>query len=214
MVCKLTTRPSLRPLRSFTLVELLAVISIMAIFAAFTLPSFISLVRDFNIGDGGSRTVDALNVARQAAMSRNQTVEVRFYCDANNNNQYDSIVSLIPAGTTTNWLTKPTFLPTSVVFDTNSAFSPLITAAFVTGASVPTPAGTDNSTSTPLSVRGNSYVAFHFRADGSTDLGNATTWCLTVYNPASQPVGTLPANNYVTILLDPVAGRTRIYQPH
>jgi uncharacterized protein (TIGR02596 family) len=212
--------------QAFSLIELLVVIAIMAILAVTVTPGISSVSRDLNLISGGSRISDELNFARQQALSGNQIVEVRFYQDANNNNVYDTMVSLIPtnpnvAGSSVRWLEKPNVLPGSVVFDTNSGggvqYSPLLTT--LSSIASPQASTSDNTSGTPYRLRGEHYVAFHFRPDGSTDLDgsvltNASTsqWWLTLYD-VNSPGTTLPAN-FVTVLLDPVTGRTRIYQPH
>lgn len=216
MVRILGSRLRVQARKAFTLVEMLAVLAILAIFTAVTVPGLSSMVRDYNLMDAGNRIVGELNQARQTAISRNQCVEVRFYLD-NADHQYDCMISLIPATADAGnqWLERPLFLPMKVVFNTSNAnYSPLITTT--TGTSPK--AGTDNDPDSPSLLRGESYVAFHFRPDGSTDLDAdawSDAWCLTLDNiGGTAGKGGAPAVNYVTILLDPVVGRTRLYQPH
>ncbi len=220
MVSQLT---NLRPIpgrRAFSLVEMLVVVSIVALLAAITVPGFSGIVRNYNLTDAGKQVVDALSLARQMAISKNQTVEVRFYKHTSNNNQYDSIVTVVPSngntGSSVQWLAKPLYLPTGIVFTTNNtAYSSLITTTSTTTGDTPETVSTDTSPVTPAALQGESYVAFHFRSDGRTDLDPAATqpWCVTLYITGSAAAGTAPAADYVTILLDPVMGRTRLFQP-
>src|SRR5579871_1519334 len=66
-------------LNSFTLIEMLVVLAIMAILTSLTIPAAIKVLRSSNLTAGGNRLVDQLALARQTAMARNCHVEFRIY---------------------------------------------------------------------------------------------------------------------------------------
>jgi uncharacterized protein (TIGR02596 family) len=225
MVAKLSHPRLIRARRAFTMVELLVVLSIMAILAALAVPSFRSVVQNYQLKDSGNRIIGFISQSRQWAISKNQDVEVRFYKDTKNG-QYDSIVSVADTGTSTGattlqWLAKPYYLPTGVAFNiSNAAYSPIITTLTTNSSATNSPyaIATDSGSGTPSALQGESYVAFRFRPDGSTDLDLTALscgWCLTLTNVGSAAgANNTPANDFVTILIDPIMGRTRLYQPH
>ena len=214
---------------AFSLVEMLVALAVISLLSVLAVQSFGGLSQSLNLTNGHSAVVAELDFARQTAISRCQTVEVRFYADKNSPNSsmfqgynWDTIVSLIPADPSVpnsqiQWLEKPHFLPASVIFDTTTSqpsFSSLISAA-TTGSSSPTLVTSGSSSpGTPSALQGEIYIAFHFRSDGRTDLSwQGQDWCVTLRNLNSQPgkSGT-PSANFITILLDPVLGHTRMYQ--
>jgi len=224
MVAKLSHPRLVGARRGFTMVELLVVLSIMAILAALAVPSFRSVVQNYQLKDSGNRVIGFISQSRQWAISKNQDVEVRFYYDQKNS-QYDSIVSLADTGTTTGaittqWLAKPYYLPTGVAFNiSNTAYSPIITThtSNSTATNSPYAVSNDSTAGAPTALQGQNYVAFRFRPDGSTDLdltALSSGWCLTLTNVGSAAgANSTPANDFVTILIDPIMGRTRLYQP-
>ncbi len=70
-------------MRGFSLIELLAVVAIMVIALALSLPAISSTQEGLEITRGTDMVVDALNLARQRALSLNCPVVVRFYVPAN-----------------------------------------------------------------------------------------------------------------------------------
>src|SRR5690606_31586681 len=74
-VCAMTMRRR----NAFSLVELLAVLAVLAILAVLVVPAVSQSLRAARLTTEGQHTVDLLNFARQTALSRNASVEVRCY---------------------------------------------------------------------------------------------------------------------------------------
>ena len=64
---------------AFSLVELLVVVAVIAIVVGFAVPAANNLLRGSQITQGSQQLGDQLAFARQSALSRNRSVEVRFY---------------------------------------------------------------------------------------------------------------------------------------
>jgi uncharacterized protein (TIGR02596 family) len=65
--------------RGFSLVELLVVISVIAIIAGFAVPAVTTMIRGSSLTQGSQAITDQIVLARQLALSRNRSMEVRFY---------------------------------------------------------------------------------------------------------------------------------------
>ena len=65
--------------RAFSLVELLVVIAVIAIIAGYAVPAVTSMLKGSQLTQGSQMVVDQIALARQTALSRNRSVEVRFY---------------------------------------------------------------------------------------------------------------------------------------
>lgn len=86
--------------RGFTLVELLASITIIAILAALATPSFIGMIRDRRVVRAGLILVDTYREARTRALSRGNSVTVRWTSDGAGKGAVDVRETIIaPAGT-------------------------------------------------------------------------------------------------------------------
>ena len=77
------SRPSPMPLalpsrRAFSLLELLLVIAIMGIVAAFVVPAASTIVRGTALNQASQMLTDRLSLGRQSAITKNHPIEVRF----------------------------------------------------------------------------------------------------------------------------------------
>ncbi|WP_075078078.1 Verru_Chthon cassette protein D [Terrimicrobium sacchariphilum] len=201
----------------FTLIELLSVMAIISILAVTTLPAIRGTLDGVTISGAAGVVESELSYARQVAMSRNLPVEVRFYKhDDGNGLAWRAVASVIPSSvsgaTGDEWLSRGKVLPGNVIADDAQEYSTLISLA----GSASTNAGpwtATESASAPGILRGKSYVGFRFRPDGSINLPNGQPWCLTLRSSTSRQSGSAPADNYVSIVLDSLTGRTMSYQP-
>jgi uncharacterized protein (TIGR02596 family) len=223
--------------RAFSLIELLMVMAVIAIVVALTLPAFQNFGKAQALTGAGSNLLDQLALARQTAVARNRTVELRIYQRRENPAQaanesanparFRSFRAMIyeePARDGKGNMVAVPFalttmqdLPTGVVISEEQPFSTLI-FPYDTSAP-PRPLLRENLSDVEQDVP---YQVVRFKATGGTDLGvNGTPdgdkWFLSMKFDNDPPVGSgesaRPANNYYTIMLDPVSGRARAYRP-
>ena len=225
---------------AFSLVELLVVVAVIAIVIGFAVPAANNLLRGSQLTQGSQQLGDQLAFARQSALSRNRSVEVRFY-------RYGDLDT--PGENTTNkatWhfrafqlfeimengaalpLNKMVRLPKMVSVDSDK-YSTLLR---VTLRGAYKDATKDLTTpEIPVSFnnvsvgRNYEYASFRYLQDGSTDLppstksaaggagtGTDDSWYVTLVgiNDETKDINTV---NYYTMQIDPVSGATKSYRP-
>lgn len=202
----------------FTLIELLSVIAIVSILAVTTLPAIRGTLDGVTISGAAGVVESELSFARQVAMSRNLPVEVRFYKhDDGNGMAWRAVATVIPSSVSgaaaDEWLSRGKVLPGNVVADDAQEYSTLISRAGAASSTNAGPWAATESSTAPGILRGKSYVGFQFRPDGSINLPNGQPWCVTLRSFTSRQTGSAPADNYVSIVLDSLTGRTMSYQP-
>lgn len=190
---------------AFSLLELLVVMAIIALMAAFAMPAITSMMAGSNLNRGGQLFADEFSFARQTALTKNRSVEVRFI-------QIPDSLGVLKYRAVQLWLAdeagnraplgKLKILPDGIV--PVESLSPLI---FGGGAMV--------SGEVDLAGRGShSFKAFHFRPSGGTDIpsnGLATApGYLTLKNETAQES---PPANFYTIQINPITGKATIFRP-
>jgi len=202
----------------FTLVELLLVIAVLTLLAMATVPAMRGSLDGITIRGAADLMESEFSLGRQAALSRNLPVEVRIYrYDDGSGAAWRMVATVIPAAVSNQaadeWITPGRVLPGGVVMDDSEEYSTVLSNTMSEGDVRQRPWTGVEAGTAPGKLKDLPYVAFRFKPDGSTSLGGAEPWCLTLKNPLSQSVGNAPAANYVSLVLDSHTGRVLFYQP-
>jgi uncharacterized protein (TIGR02596 family) len=190
----------MRAARAFSMLEALVVAALIATAIAITLNGYGALAQSTALNTGAAQLREMLADARQAALTGNATVEVRFYDSPSP--LYRTIQArVVNADGTLTPLDSPLLLSSLVAIDPTAAHSPLVAA---TNAKV-TPDPTD-----PLLDAGTRV--FHFLPDGSTDLTPSSSWFLTLRAATASDPAHFPSN-WACLTLDPATGRVQVFRP-
>ncbi len=201
--------PTPRPakLRAFSLIELLAVMLIIGLVAAFAVPAASTVLKGNDLTQAGQLLSNQIALGRQEALSLNRPVEVRFYkahdtTAAGTEEYYQSLQRFVceedgsfkPLG-------KVQRLPSTILMDSSDALSPLISKGLV----VPTPASTK-------ALKVTAAKGFRFLPDGSTNLAHNQIWFLTAHGVQTGEKDA-PPPNFFTVQVDPSNGNIRYFRP-
>lgn len=210
--------------RAFTLIEMLIVITIIAILVAIATPAIFGTIKATRMTGAGQQLLGALSEAQQMAFAQNCAVEFRFYQYPGNFADPDAIRGFqqfkitSPPGLNTETITKmgeTIKLPDGVIISSDAALSPCVTSAFY------------NDTEVNSGVTAAKYSAIRFLPDGtckkvsSTGAGMATLQFQTLANSfltiveetGKIAVAGEPTKNFYCIQIDPFTGRARAYRP-
>jgi uncharacterized protein (TIGR02596 family) len=205
----------------FTLIEMICVIAIIAVLVTLIVPATNSLMTASELSGATDQVVGRISYARQAAIARNHTVEVRFYQFADPElpgeqagnpatGKYRALqlFEYLENGAAVP-LTKVEMISERIIFDSGLPLSPLLGATRKKTFAPPL----DGPAILPRGV-GITYncAAFQFTPSGATRLALAN-WFLTLHQASSGDALTSPPANYATVQIDPVSGTVKSYRP-
>ncbi len=207
----------------FSLIEMIVVVGIIAVIATFAVPAANTVIRGSQLTQASQVLSDQISLARQQAITKNRSVEVRFYRFADNEQPGEEadkpktgkfraiqLFEVLETGTPVP-MGKIHRLPTTVVIN-DGKLTTLIDTNGTSSQSPKDPTNTDPEL--PRGVQRNyEYVAFRFLPDGSTNLMPTENWYATIHALTDQIEGDNPPANFFTIQVDPVSGTTKSYRP-
>jgi uncharacterized protein (TIGR02596 family) len=223
-----------RTLNGFSLIELLAVVSIIAILVAASASYYQGTMGGLRLATDGTQVESMLSAAQQTASAEGRNVEVRFYkfADAQQlgGGRFRSIVLFRyyqageadpdPKGKGTP-LAAPlavvigdthTLAP-GIVLTENNSMSSLLGSKTSPSASVSTKVMTQSGLADwKFPVDGASYHSFVLRPEG-TSLDPKEKWFVTVVAARDEEAGAADAKNFYCVQIDPGNGRVTSYRP-
>jgi uncharacterized protein (TIGR02596 family) len=216
--------PTLRRLRqrAFTLIELIVVMTIIGIMMAFVVPAVSGALKGQKLGQAADLLRTRLAYAQLQAQKENAPIQVRFFQFAdptqpgdeekfrayrlyrrvafdrsakNAGSSNQSVDVMEPIGP----LRK---LPPPVVFADSERISTLLSLQKTRG-NIP------HKRNNPMEAQ---FVAFDFEPSGSTNLGAAKQWYLTLVDEKKEKGAEIP-DNFATVQIDPFTGAVRLIRP-
>jgi uncharacterized protein (TIGR02596 family) len=205
--------------RGFSLVELLVVIAILGILLALAAPPISSVMRASGVTNAGDQFMATLSQARQTAIARNRTVEVRLYQyvdpDASQEpaeGRFRSMqLFLIESMTQENGaapIGRAIHFAGSTYLAPNAALSSLLDSSI-------RPSTTGTALGHSISPCGLNYRAkiIRFYPDGSTDLPSDRLMFLTLVPENTPSTAATPPENFATIVVQPSTGKAQLHRP-
>ena len=201
----------------FTLIELMVVIAIIAIFASITMPMLAGIMMGSNITRAGDMIADNLKAAHMYAIAHNKDIEVRFYSYTSPTQAQGSpptfralqLLEVTPddqGNKSYKMLTRLISMPpgTQMLHSVGTT----IYSNLLESSQQPTPMDAK-----PIPAIGNvnyTYTCFLMRANGGTDLTPGTVYYITV----AKDVQTVDAPvNFYTIQIDPINSKVVELRP-
>ncbi|MCX6857423.1 MAG: Verru_Chthon cassette protein D [Verrucomicrobia bacterium] len=200
--------------QAFTLIEMMIVVSILALIIGMTTQMANHVVASNNLTLAGESMQDALRAARHLAMAKDRVVEVRFYktSDPESMEAKSHINSMQTFVFDAENLSAKPFkqiikFPSGVVLSDNETLSSLVTESRIKKN------WQERDPKVAVPGSGGAYVAYtlRFMPDGSTDLDTQKLWFATLH--ASHETK-LPPDNYVTVQVKATRGGIRTLRPN
>ncbi len=217
--------PSDQSKSAFSLIELLVVIAIIGIISAFAVPAVGNLLKGSSLTQAANILTDQTASARQYALTRNRSVEVRFYKFALPEIPGESVNDSttwrfravqffeIADGGIPNPTGKLARFPQTVVMSPDPTLSSVLSM-------VANPPNANDPDLPGTVARNYTYVSFRFQPDGTTSLsptgGSASgKWFITAHleTDTARATGGKPPPNFFTWMIDPVSGSTKVLRP-
>ncbi len=209
--------------QGFTLIEMMVVVAMIALIVAATAPMVFSTLISTRLTSAGETLAGQISLAHQMAVSRNQTVEVRFY-------QYEdpespgskpayravAIMKASGLGAASNkeqvQLTDTFYLPSGIVIGDSSQMSPLLSGGY-------SPLQPDSERIVKRSKTAR-YKAVEIRPDGTTNIelmmGNTYKPNRSYFTLGEEHVlegsESIP-KNFFAVQIDPTTCRTTTFRP-
>ncbi|MEC7638343.1 MAG: Verru_Chthon cassette protein D [Verrucomicrobiota bacterium] len=201
-------------IKGFTLIEVLVVLSIIAVIVAFTIPAMAPALKGSNLRQAADQLEALLAGAHQRAITENRPVEVRFF--RFEDPETPGSLPMYRAVQAAQVITNPQD-HTDVKFEEEEVQmipQPFVLAEKSYSTIVESEALREDATKIPRRELAE-FVAFEFRPDGSTNLATVdeSHWTLTVMRETDLNRELTPATEFITLVLDPFNGRIRRLQP-
>ncbi len=198
-----------------SLVEILVILVIIAILSTLVVPSVVSMLRGSGISQAEQLLTQQISLARQRAMTKNRTVEIRFYRHGENGEpgnsewQYRSlqIFEAEPSGIMKS-VDRIQALPPNAILSSNPALSTILDPA-----SPYSRRREPAALSLPTIGMNNEFTRLRFLPNGSTDLPVSLKWFCTLYASQDQDSGSTPPSNFATIEVEPLTASVTVYRP-
>jgi uncharacterized protein (TIGR02596 family) len=200
MNAKIKMNPRFRA-RAFSLIELLTVLAVVAMLMLFSVPLVTGVRQSTSLTNGAALLAGALDLARQTSLAQSREIEVRLY---RIDGEYKAFQLVESDGTP---VTPVNSLPRGIVLSEESAYSTIL--------------GADNTLQGKSKVGAHSavdYKAILFRATGATHLdpsgtpGAGDEWFVTLHADQARSGEGRPADNFVTLRIDPITGRVQTFR--
>lgn len=220
--CLLSVRDRARS-DAVSLLELLVVIGIMLALAVLLAPPATALMRSMSLTQAGQVVLDQFSYARQAALSRNRTIEIRFYQFGDPETPGESssnpsggkfrgfqMFEISEHGVATP-IRKFQRLPKPIIIDSGDTLSSILSRPTVASGS---------ALNFPIPIVGTSYncISIFFQPDGTPKASNLTSsdrWFLTLHclsDGDRLSAGAIPSN-FLTLQIEAANGHFKIYRP-